>query len=129
MLPETENNYGQESCAILCLHPLISSPPLLVIADSKGTLYHCVVLSKVEDDEALETASQISDWSSSIATGVDTVQPDLVIHVYESIEIELSLLSKKEINDSIPFDYPLLLHADPTSPSRYFCSHKAGVHR
>ena len=66
MLPETDNNYGQESCAILCLHPLISSPPLLVIADSKGTLYHCVVLSKMEDDEALETASQISDWSSSI---------------------------------------------------------------
>ena len=27
-----------------------------------------------------------------------------------------------------PFDYPLLLSTDPLSPSRYFCSHKAGVH-
>ena len=74
MLPETENNYGQESCAILCLHPLISSPPLLVIADSKGTLYHCVVLSKVEDDEALETASQISDWFSSLSEHILTLK-------------------------------------------------------
>ena len=128
MLPQTEDNYGQESCAILCLHPLISSPPILIIANSKGTLYHCVVLSKIEDDEALETASQISDWSSSIVGGgTDTVQADLVIHVYESIELELSLLTS-DINDSTPFDYPLMLHVDPTSPSRYFCSHKAGVH-
>lgn len=33
MLPQTDDNYGQESCAILCLHPLVSSPPILVIAD------------------------------------------------------------------------------------------------
>ena len=132
MLPQTDDNYGQESCAILCLHPLVSSPPILVIADSKGTLYHCVVLSKTDEDEdvedALETASQISDWSSSIVLGMESVQPDLVIHVYESIELELSLLVKDKVDKSVPFDYPLLLHVDPTSPSRYFCSHKAGVH-
>ena len=33
MLPQTDDNYGQESCSILCLHPLVSSPPILVIAD------------------------------------------------------------------------------------------------
>ena len=92
-----------------------------------------MVLSKTDEDEdveAIETASQISDWSSSIVLGMESVQPDLVIHVYESIELELSLLVKDEkvVDQSVPFDYPLLLHVDPTSPSRYFCSHKAGVH-
>ena len=91
-----------------------------------------MVLSKTDEDEdveALETASQISDWSSSIVIGMGSaVQPDLVIHVYESIELELSLLVKEKVDKTVPFDYPLLLHVDPTSPSRYFCSHKAGVH-
>lgn len=29
---------------------------------------------------------------------------------------------------SVPFDYSILLHPDPISPGRYFCSHKAGIH-
>ena len=28
----------------------------------------------------------------------------------------------------VPFDYQLLLHMDPTSPSRYFCAHNGGIH-
>ena len=30
MLPESEDNYGSDACGILCLHPMISSPPILV---------------------------------------------------------------------------------------------------
>jgi hypothetical protein len=48
----------------------------------------------------------------------------LSLYVYESVELDISFntVSKK------PFDYPILLESDPTSPARYFCSHKAGVH-
>ena len=46
MFPEAEDNYGTDSCSLLCLHPLISSPPVLVIATNGGALYHCVVLSR-----------------------------------------------------------------------------------
>jgi nuclear pore complex protein Nup88 len=123
MLPESEDNYGTDACAILTLHPMISSPPIVVIATTKGTLYHCIVLQKCDDSD-LDTASQISDWSTSV-TGLENVPIDLVLHVYESVELELSLLSD---DDKKPFDYPLLLSVDPFTPSRYFCSHKAGVH-
>jgi nuclear pore complex protein Nup88 len=132
MLPEADDNYGNDSCAILCLHPMISSPPILVIATSSGTLYHCIVLHKDDDDEDdIETASQISDWSSSMAFN-DARPVDLALHVYESVELELSLAAKDhhgaEDDLNKPFDYPILLHVDPTSPSRYYCSHKAGLH-
>ena len=30
MLPESDDNYGSDACALLCLHPVISSPPILV---------------------------------------------------------------------------------------------------
>merc|ERR1719225_253454 len=49
MLPESDDNYGSDACAILCLHPVISSPPILVIATTSGTLYHCIVLPKSEE--------------------------------------------------------------------------------
>lgn len=51
MLPENSNNYGADSCALLCLHPLISSPPILVIATNGGILYHCVVLNSKEESD------------------------------------------------------------------------------
>ena len=119
MLPESQDNYGLDFCAILCLHPQISSPPILVLATSRGNLFHCIVLAK--DDESLETASQISDWSN-----FDSIPVDLALYVYENVQLELSLLSQEE--EKSPFDYPLLLSHDNFSPSRYFCSHKAGIH-
>ena len=30
MLPESDDNYGSDACGLLCLHPVISSPPILV---------------------------------------------------------------------------------------------------
>ena len=93
MLPESEDNYGIDACAITCLHPMISSPPILVIATSQGTLYHCIVLQKIDPDisgDAVETASQISDWSVSVA--FEKAPVDLALHVYESIELELALV-------------------------------------
>lgn len=91
----------------------------MVLATSRGNLFHCIVLAK--DDESLETASQISDWSN-----FDSIPVDLALYVYENVQLELSLLSQEE--EKSPFDYPLLLSHDNFSPSRYFCSHKAGIH-
>jgi len=121
MLPESDDNYGSDACALLCLHPVISSPPILVIATSSGTLYHCIVLPK-SDEADVETSSQVSGASSLASPPVD-----MELFVFEQVELELSLLSSNEPSQR-PFDYPLLLSTDPLSPSRYFCSHKAGVH-
>lgn len=49
MFPEASDNYGTDSCSVLCLHPLISSPPILVIATNGGVIYHCVVLARGDD--------------------------------------------------------------------------------
>ena len=129
MFPESEDNYGSESCSILCLHPLISSPPILVIATNGGNLNHCVVLAREGGggDDADEIRSQISEWSSSTTFAQDT--SNLSLFVYETVELELGMRSTSSTLDKTkPFEYPILLHPDPTSPARYFCSHKAGVH-
>ena len=109
-------------------------------------LYHCIVLQKLDEDneDCHDNISQISDWST--LTMQHSV--DLALHVYESIELELNLVSSERPQVSVglyskkpnsrkssmflvlqvPFEYQVLLQMDPTSPSRYFCSHNAGVH-
>ena len=89
MYPESNDNYGTDACSILCLHPKISSPPILVIATNRGILYHCIVLQKLEG-EGTDDASQVSDWSAMTQN-----QVDLALHVYESVELELSLLASE----------------------------------
>ncbi|XP_053635741.2 nucleoporin 88 [Cherax quadricarinatus] len=104
MIPACDDNYGLDSCSLLVLQ---SSPPVLVIATTTGQLHHCIVIdSDVNEDESL----------SSIATSVK-------LHVYETVELELSLLPDDE-----NFTSPLSLHPDPTTPTRYWVSHEAGVH-
>lgn len=41
MCPRTQDNYGENSCAILCLH---STPPIVCIANCNGTIYHAILL-------------------------------------------------------------------------------------
>merc|ERR1719429_121890 len=104
MFPEAEGNYGTDSCSILCLHPLISSPPVLVIATNGGTLYHCVVLTRGgangdtvnEDDDA---ASQISEWTHFN-------ESELALHVYESVELDIAFFHNRNADDKAkrPFD-------------------------
>lgn len=96
MLPPAEDNYGDDACDIMVLH---STPPFLVIATSSGILHHCIAMSK--DD--------------------DPLQP--ILHVYESIELSLSLLS-----DSATLSVATTLHKDISSLSRYFVTHPNGVH-
>ncbi|XP_071551048.1 nucleoporin 88 isoform X2 [Panulirus ornatus] len=114
MSPPCDDNYGSDYCSLLVLH---SCPPVLVIATTAGRLHHCIVIdSDVEKDGgSLETEPQQGVYFS--------VPTTVKLHVYESIELELSLLPDDEGFTSL-----LLLHPDPASPTRYWVSHDAGVH-
>ncbi|KAM5180026.1 nuclear pore complex protein Nup88 isoform 2-T2 [Mantella aurantiaca] len=118
MHPAAEDNYGYDACAVLCL-PCV--PSILVIATESGLLYHCVVLESEEDDEQTSNKS----WSN-----LDT---DLVpsLYVCECVELELALkITAAEDEGTLDSDFscPIKLHRDPVCPSRYHCTHMAGVH-
>lgn len=75
MLPASSSDSSSaESCSILCLHPFISSPPVIVIADSAGSLSHCVVLTQmgsggdVDDDDA---RSQVKRDQSQVSKNIN----------------------------------------------------------
>ncbi|XP_022451794.1 nuclear pore complex protein Nup88 isoform X4 [Delphinapterus leucas] len=116
MHPAAEDNYGYDACAVLCL-PCV--PSILVIATESGMLYHCVVLEGEEEDDQTSEKS----WDS---------RADLIpsLYVFECVELELAL--KLASGEDEPFDSdfscPIKLHRDPKCPSRYHCTHEAGVH-
>ncbi|OCT95176.1 hypothetical protein XELAEV_18012860mg [Xenopus laevis] len=116
MYPAAEDNYGYDACALLCL-PCV--PNIIVIATESGLLYHCVVLEGEEDDEQTSNKS----WNSSC---------DLIpsLYVFECVELELALKFATEEEESLELDFacPIKLHRDPICPSRYHCTHVAGVH-
>ena len=47
MLPTADDNYGTDSCDIL---HLTSSPEVLVISTTSGSLIHCVLLPQETDE-------------------------------------------------------------------------------
>ena len=116
MYPESRDNYGCESCSILCLHPISPSPPVLVIANNSGILYHCIVLTKEEN---------LDDWS---LLPTSKKEPNLTLYVFESVELDIGMLHNANVSSDRLFDHPLVLNVDPSCPARYFCSHRAGVH-
>ncbi|KAF7477836.1 Hypothetical predicted protein [Marmota monax] len=116
MHPAAEDNYGYDACAILCL-PCV--PNILVIATESGMLYHCVVLEGEEEDDQTSEKS----WDSK----ADFI-PSL--YVFECVELELALKLASGEDDPFDSDFscPIKLHKDPKCPSRYHCTHEAGVH-
>ncbi|XP_038615741.1 nuclear pore complex protein Nup88 isoform X2 [Tachyglossus aculeatus] len=119
MHPAAEDNYGYDACAILCL-PCV--PNILVIATEAGMLYHCVVLEGEDGDDQTSEKS----WDSRS-------DPIPSLYVFECVELELALkLAAGEDDDDDPFESdfscPIKLHRDPKCPSRYHCTHEAGVH-
>uniref|UniRef100_A0A6I8PV04 Nucleoporin 88kDa n=1 Tax=Xenopus tropicalis TaxID=8364 RepID=A0A6I8PV04_XENTR len=116
MYPAAEDNYGYDACAVLCLACV---PNIIVIATESGLLYHCVVLEGEDDDEQTSNKS----WNSSC---------DLIpsLYVFECVELELALKLATEEEESMELDFscPIKLHRDPICPSRYHCTHVAGVH-
>nr|XP_031530777.1 nuclear pore complex protein Nup88 [Vicugna pacos] len=116
MHPAAEDNYGYDACAVLCL-PCV--PNILVIATESGMLYHCVVLEGEEEDDQTSEKS----WDS---------RADLIpsLYVFECVELELALKLASGEDDPFDSDFscPIKLHRDPKCPSRYHCTHEAGVH-
>eukprot|EP00062_Callorhinchus_milii_P024651 gi/632984787/ref/XP_007909318.1/ PREDICTED: nuclear pore complex protein Nup88 [Callorhinchus milii] len=118
MHPAAEDNYGYDACAVLCL-PCV--PNILIIATESGMLYHCVVLEGDEEEE--QTSSEC--WDPRLET-----VPSL--YVFECVELELALKLAAGDEDDEPsqldFSCPIRLHKDPLCPTRYHCTHTAGVH-
>ncbi|OXB64754.1 hypothetical protein ASZ78_016281 [Callipepla squamata] len=116
MHPAAEDNYGYDACAVLCL-PCV--PNILVIATESGVLYHCVVLDAEEDEEQSE---KLWDPRSDIVPS---------LYVFECVELELALkLASGDEEEPLESDFscPIKLHRDPKCPTRYHCTHEAGVH-
>ncbi|XP_052128302.1 nuclear pore complex protein Nup88 [Frankliniella occidentalis] len=146
MYPPADDNYGVDACSVLVLQ---TSPPLLVVATSAGTLYHCLLLSPedgggdaadlslrdlsirdlrdlsaVDDEDALR--KEVSKMWTSVANNSLAGQP--VLHVFESVELELGLSLDDDLLGDVSFNCPLHLQNHPTSNDRYLVSHEAGIH-
>lgn len=48
MYPSSDDNYGNDACAILCFK---TTPPVIAISTCTGTIYHCVLLTPDDDQE------------------------------------------------------------------------------
>ena len=49
MYPQTADNYGSDMTSILVLGD--SLPPIVILASTTGTLYHCTLLVADEEEE------------------------------------------------------------------------------
>ncbi|XP_018337042.1 PREDICTED: nuclear pore complex protein Nup88 [Trachymyrmex septentrionalis] len=117
MYPSTDDNYGIDSCSIMCLQ---TTPPIVVVAMCTGKIYHAILLREIldDDDDDRKTWSQYGS-NYSLHT------PDDALYVYECVELELGLLFT---DDDKKYNCPIHLHYDKGNKSRYFCSHNAGIH-
>ncbi|XP_011161716.1 nuclear pore complex protein Nup88 [Solenopsis invicta] len=117
MYPSTDDNYGIDSCSIMCLQ---TTPPIVIIAMCTGKIYHAILLREIldNDDDDRKTWSQYGS-NYSLHT------PDDALYVYECVELELGLLFTDEDKK---YNCPIHLHCDKGNKSRYFCSHNAGIH-
>ncbi|KAK4325039.1 hypothetical protein Pmani_004350 [Petrolisthes manimaculis] len=113
MTPSSIDNYGVDFCGLLVLP---SWPPVLVLATTAGHLHHCVVIDDQKNNNPFPLMPQQDGHQFSVPTSVK-------LYVYESVELELSLLQDDEA-----FTSSLLLHPDPSNPTRYWVSHEAGIH-
>ncbi|XP_077279874.1 nuclear pore complex protein Nup88 [Temnothorax americanus] len=117
MYPSTDDNYGIDSCSIMCLQ---TTPPIVVIAMCTGKIYHAILLREISDDDD-DDRKTWSQYGSSYSLHT----PDDALYVYECVELELGLLFT---DDDKKYNCPIHLHCDKGNKSRYFCSHNAGIH-
>lgn len=56
MYPPADDNYGIDSCSIMCLQ---TTPPIVVVAMSTGKIYHAILLKEetINDDDNDRTVS------------------------------------------------------------------------
>uniref|UniRef100_A0A2I3GLE0 Nucleoporin 88 n=1 Tax=Nomascus leucogenys TaxID=61853 RepID=A0A2I3GLE0_NOMLE len=127
MHPAAEDNYGYDACAILCL-PCV--PNILVIATESGMLYHCVVLEGEEEDDHTVNQNYNTFFLQSEKSWDSRIDLIPSLYVFECVELELALKLASGEDDPFDSDFscPIKLHRDPKCPSRYHCTHEAGVH-
>ena len=146
MFPQANDNYEAESNgsykAISCLHPAHPAAPPILVTATPLTIYHAIILNnqQLNDDntDLSDTESCTgSDWSSSVFGRVKNnkrTPPNLSLHVYETLEINPSLLelskqhSIEQTEKNNQIESYVTLRKDPSTHSRYFCSHSAGLH-
>ncbi|XP_076245766.1 nuclear pore complex protein Nup88 [Calliopsis andreniformis] len=118
MYPPTDDNYGIDSCSIMCLQ---TTPPIVVIAMCSGKIYHAILLKEEFQDDDDEDRRTWSQYGSTYSLHT----PDEALYVYECVEIELGLFFT---NTDEKYSCPIHLRYDKGNKSRYFCSHNAGIH-
>ena len=107
MSPPADDNYGLDSCSILCLE---TTPPIIAICTREGKVYHAVVLEAEREDEDKETT---------------TTTPTLF--VYEAVELELTFnVPLPETPPEDVVECVIQLRKDPSNVDRYHCCHQAG---
>lgn len=132
MCPRTEDNYGENSCAIICLP---STPPIVCIANCNGTIYHALLLP-VSNEKCLMQVLLIILLHLSLFLICEFFQycedlpknlqlPDKSLYIFESVELELGLVTTVDSKD---FCCPIFLHKDPANVSSYYATHETGVH-
>ncbi|KAI4497312.1 hypothetical protein M0802_007559, partial [Mischocyttarus mexicanus] len=117
MYPETDDNYGIDSCSIMCIQ---TTPPIVVIAMCNGKIYHAILL-KESTDEYEDEKKTWSQYGSSYSLHT----PEDALYIFECIEMELGLFFT---DDDKKYNCPIYVHNDKGNKSRYFCSHNAGIH-
>ncbi|KAH6932920.1 hypothetical protein HPB50_010686 [Hyalomma asiaticum] len=106
MQPQADDNYGVDGYSIICLPAAV---PVLVIATTGGTLYHCLALG-----------------TCSFSNGTREECEEVSLYVFEKIKLDLTF-SLSAAEEEI-FSCPIRLHKDSTNNQRYICVHNAGVH-
>ncbi|KOC65343.1 Nuclear pore complex protein Nup88 [Habropoda laboriosa] len=119
MYPSAEDNYGIDSCSIMCLQ---TTPPIVVIAMCTGKIYHAILLKEELADNDDGGDNDKKTWYGST---YNFHTPEEALYVYECVEIELGLFFTD--NDE-KYNCPIHLCSDKGNKSRYFCSHNAGIH-
>nr|CAI5829548.1 unnamed protein product [Callosobruchus analis] len=104
-----------EACSLICLN---TTPQIICIALSNGTVCHSVVLSidKELHNQLKQNARSLSEV------------PDKEMVVFESVELEMGLKTLDDDIDIKSNKYPIFLHKDELKLGRYFATHSTGVH-
>ncbi|KAH8039898.1 hypothetical protein HPB51_009154 [Rhipicephalus microplus] len=106
MQPQAEDNYGVDGFSIICLPGAV---PVLAVATTGGTLYHCLALG-----------------TQNFSNGTREECEDVSLYVFEKIRLDLAF--SLSTSEEEMFSCPIRLHKDPTNHQRYICVHNAGVH-
>eukprot|EP00112_Aurelia_sp_Birch-Aquarium-sp1_P012926 Seg2723.3 transcript_id=Seg2723.3/GoldUCD/mRNA.D3Y31 product="Nuclear pore complex protein Nup88" protein_id=Seg2723.3/GoldUCD/D3Y31 len=123
MMPESDDNYGGEFCSILCLK---TSPTIVVLATKNRCIHHCILLDS--HDQSLESRdSQLEQTEKTPLKSSKIHWMNLKLYVYETIELDKTLLRSNEEENSTAQEY-IQLHQNTAKSDCYFCTSTAGVH-